>query len=414
MITLIKGGYRPATSSLIKIKQPGFKGNNMNMPIDSNQGLTKEYKTWLSLGLATIGAVAIGLIVWIFSKSKKTTNTKLSIQNVKNRLNTDVEMLDKKMNYQNLEFDYFEPNWKKVSKFPKVLAPFESDNEFQKYEIKTLMPYMLAKHHDHILQQTAPYLKYGRIGHGVYGFIPRKGYKLSEIKFSKSRSEIYKEARNAQKEVFVQYLKNRSEYFDKDNEFDVVRSDVLKEPSEDVLDAEILRLEIIRGNAQQFLYTNENSEKDELFELIRGYAEANFAAKMLEEFKPKKENLCESEKKYFSYMNQLGKFWHERLKKEGKEKLEWFEKIQTNEIEAPECYNTGGREFKFILNMQLSKILSNEINKLYESSYIILNDKIISLVSQYIFLNNAVEHNNIIGKYNLKREIPNIISEVLI
>lgn len=414
MITLIKGGRMPAAASLIKIKQPSFKGNIINKPIDSNQGMTKEQKTWLSVGLATIGAVFIGFIAWVCSKSKKTTNIKSSIQKVKNRLNTDVEMLDKKMNYQNLEFDYFEPNWRKVSKFPKVLAPFESDNEFQKYEIKTLMPYMLAKHHDYILQQTAPYLRYGRVGNGRVGFKPKKGYKCSEIKFSKLFCEIYKEARQAKKEVFVRYLKHRSEYFNKDNEFDVVRSDVLKEPSEDVLDAEILRLEIIRGNAQQFLYTNENSEKDELFELIRGYAEANFAAKMLEEFKPKKENLCESEKKYFSYMNQLGKFWHERLKKEGKEKIEWFEKIQTNEIEAPECYNTGGREFKFILNMQLSKILSNEINKSYESSYIILNDKIISLVSQFIFLNNAVERNNLIRKYDLKKEIPNLISEVLI
>ncbi|UKI41974.1 MAG: hypothetical protein L6V95_02910 [Candidatus Melainabacteria bacterium] len=49
-------------------QQPSFKGN---VSENQNQGMTQEQKTWLAVGLITLGVLAIGLIVWACSKGKK-------------------------------------------------------------------------------------------------------------------------------------------------------------------------------------------------------------------------------------------------------------------------------------------------------------------------------------------------------
>lgn len=175
-----------------------------------------------------------------------------------------------------------------VKVMPNVLTDFESQNEFQLYEMKILVPQLLGRR-----QQLM-----------------------------KNGKEISK---SDERETFVEYLKLRSEYFDKSNDFDVVQSEVLKNPSEDVVDAETLRLSILASNTRQFLYSDESVEEPhEMAKFVQPLLIANYTAKMLKEFKPKKENLSENEQKYFDYMNKLGKFWHEKLNKEASEKLPKF------------------------------------------------------------------------------------------
>ncbi|UKI41971.1 MAG: hypothetical protein L6V95_02895 [Candidatus Melainabacteria bacterium] len=241
------------------------------------------------------------------------------------------------------------------------------------------------------------------------------------------------------KETFVEYLKLRSEYFDKDNEFDVVRSEVLKNPSEDVVDAETLRLSILASNTRQFLYSDESVEEPhEMAKFVQPLLIANYTAKMLEDFKPKKENLSENEKKYFEYMNKLGKFWHERLKKEASEKLPNFVKIITGEVDAPKCYTKGKDEiydkrYIFVTNSQqhtkLSDVLSNETKAKWdkvmtqEEKEVIrgrtfkipaLKETIKTLEAKFMDLKDAVDSNDYSSQNSLKSEISELIPEVLI
>ena len=307
MLTSIRGGQMPAASSIKKYHQPSFKGNIVEKPAkqDQKEGMTTEQMLGLGLGVG-IALVAIGLIEWACSKKKKSKvveNVKLTVQQ------QQVEDLNDRLeeHFVPVTLKKYNPKWEMIKVVPNVLAPFESKNDFQLYEMKTLVPQL-----------------YGRKA------------QMLENKYIDIENEL------TEKELFVEYLKLRSEYYEKENEFDVVRSEVLKNPSEDVVDVETLRLHMLANNTFQFLYSDDSVEEPhDMSCFVQPLLIANCAAKILEEFKPKKENLSENEKKYFEYMNKLGKFWHERLKKEASEKLSKFTKIITGEVEAPKCYTKG-------------------------------------------------------------------------
>lgn len=321
-------------------QQTSFKGNAVAET--HRQGMTQEQKTWLAIGLTTLGALAIGLIVWACSKGKKTSETitpQITSQTVDKatvKIKEQFKELDDKMqkHFINVSSERYNPRWDMVKVVPNVAAPFESQNEFQLYEMKILVPQLLGRR-----------------------------YQLLNNGKNISKSD--------EKETFVEYLKLRSEYFDKDNEFDVVRSEMLKNPSDDVVDAEILRLSMLASNTRQFLYSDESVEEPHrMVNFVRPLLNAKFTAKMLEEFKPKKaqKDMTENEKKYFEYMNKLGKFWHERLKTEASEKLPNFAKIITGKVEAPKCYTKGLEERHDKRNIFLLDI------PIYESGIPLCND----------------------------------------
>ena len=416
-------------------QQPSFKSNVVTKA--QNQGMTNEQKTWLGVGLTALAAVAIGLIVWACSKKTKTSETSKTKQ-----LNPQEQVKEFEQNMQkhfiNVSLKQYNPKWEMVKVVPNVLAPFEAQNEFQLYEMKTLVPQLLGRKQqlyiDKLLSSTNLYELHnchdgGQEARLVKGIKYRDHYE-DKPNGEKGLPTLEKEAQdyaneNAKiKETFVEYLKLRSEYFDKDNEFDVVRSEVLKNPSDDVVDVETLRLHMLANNTRQFLYSDESVEEPhEMVKFVQPLFIANYTAKMLEEFKPKKENLSENEKKYFEYMNKLGKFWHERLKKEASEKLSKFVKIITGEVEAPKCYTKGKDEiydkrYIFILDSQqgdkLSDVLSDDLSRQYARNFKKLRSKITDLEANFMDLKNAVDKNDYVAKSDAKEDINETIPEVLI
>ena len=265
------------------------------------------------------------------------------------RFSKEIMSLNKKFQPHCMDvwFKQFNPDWELVKVVPNVLTPFESNNDFQLYEQMVLVPQLIGRREqwksDNLLEQDRVYhyLHETEKGKGSYRVDKFKGLggkkeRLLEIQLEEESLKHGKE-----KETFIEYLKLRSEYFDKDNEFDVIRSEVLKNPNDDVVDAETLRLYMLANNTRQFLYSDKSvEEKHNMENFVRPLLYANFSAKMLEEFKPQKpqKDMTENEKKYFEYMNKLGAFWHDRLKKEANEKLPNFVEIITGEVKAPKCY----------------------------------------------------------------------------
>ncbi len=393
MINNIQGNrtYPVATFKTKKNnQQTSFEGN---ISENQNQGMTQEQKTWLAVGLTTVAAIAIGLMVWACSKGKKTSEVSKTID--KTQLNPQEQVKDLEKNMQkhfiNVSLKQYNPKWDMVKVVPNVAAPFESQNEFQLYEMKILVPQLLGRREQ----------------------------------LMKNGKEISK---SDERETFVEYLKLRSEYFDKGNDFDVVRSEVLKNPSDDVVDVETLRLSILANNTRQFLYSDESVEEPHnMIFFVNPLLIANYSAKMLEKFKPKKaeKDMTANEKKYFEYMKQLGAFWHERLKKEASEKLPNFAKIISGEVEAPKCYTKGKEERhdtrcipipNWQLRTSLTDMLSNETKRHYrdtEDDYRITGN-IKDLEANFIDLKNAVKDGDDDEKQQAIKKISKLTSEVLI
>ena len=447
MITNLQG-MRACPHSSLKTKrnnQPSFKSNVIAK--NQNQSMTQEQKTWLAVGLTTLGALAIGLIVWACSKKTKTSEVSKTID--KTQLNPQEQVKDLEKNMQkhfiNVSLKQYNPKWEMVKVVPNVAAPFESQNEFQLYEMKTLVPQLLGRkqqlYTDKLLSSTNLYELHnchdgGQEARLVKG-IKYKNHYNDKPNGEKGLSTLMEEAddyadKNAKiKETFVEYLKLRSEYFDKGNDFDVVRSEVLKNPSDDVVDVETLRLSMLANNTRQFLYSDESVEEPHnMTSFVQPLIIANYSAKMLEDFKPKKENLSENEKKYFEYMNKLGKFWHEKLKKEAKEKLSKFVKIITGEVDAPKCYTKGQEEvydkrYIFVTNSQqhtkLSDVLSNGAKSRWDEvmeddddeEKIGLKTRVIKLEAAFINLKNAVEKHDSSLESKAKKSIGILTGKVL-
>ena len=449
MITTLQG-MRACPHSSLKIKnnnQPSFKSNVVTKA--QNQSMTNEQKTWLGIGIAALATLVSGIVILACSKKTKTSETSKTID--KTQLNPQEQVKDLEKNMQkhfiNVSLKQYNPRWDMVKVVPNVAAPFESQNEFQLYEMKILVPQLLGRRQqlytDKLLSSTNLYELHnchdgGQEARLVKG-IKYKNHYNDKPNGEKGLPTLEKEAddyadKNAKiKETFVEYLKLRSEYFDKGNDFDVVRSEVLKDPSDDVVDVETLRLSMLANNTRQFLYSDESVEEPHnMTSFIQPLIIANYSAKMLEEFKPKKaqKDMTENEKKYFEYMNKLGAFWHERLKKEASEKLSKFVKIITGEVEAPKCYTKGQEEvydkrYIFVTNSQqhskLSDILSSGAKSKWDEvmeddddeEKIGLKTRVIKLEAAFINLKNAVEKHDSSLESKAKKSIGILTGKVL-
>ena len=122
IITNIQG-MRACPHSFLKTKrntQPSFKSNVIAKA--QNQGMTNEQKTWLAVGLTTLGALAIGLIVWACSKGKKkpTKNVQKTeethiVQPIEQK-KTLKEILKGRNKWYYNELDILKPRYKTVEK----------------------------------------------------------------------------------------------------------------------------------------------------------------------------------------------------------------------------------------------------------------------------------------------------------
>ena len=323
-------------------------------------------------------------------------------------------------------FKQFNPDWELVKVVPNVLTPFESNNDFQLYEQMVLVPQLIGRREqwksDNLLEQDRIYHYLQETEHCKGPYIIKfdslggKKERLLEIQLEEESLKHGKE-----KETFIEYLKLRSEYFDKDNEFDVIRSEVLKNPNDDVVDAETLRLYMLANNTRQFLYSDKSvEEKHKMKNFVRPLLYANFSAKMLEEFKPQKpqKDMTENEKKYFEYMNKLGAFWHDRLKKEANEKLPNFVKIITGEVKAPKCYGQQGHDPRRIPKVNyfksLYEMLSDGASKQYTRNLKKIRSKITELKANFKDLKQAVDKNDNVSQNNAKDDIEDLIPQVLV
>ena len=451
-------------------QQTSFKGN---VSEKQNQSMTQEQKTWVAVGLTTFIALEIGLIAWACSKGKKKNETRTpkiksaesqkvemkpktneaskTVDKTKFTPQKQVKELENKMqkHFVNVSLKQYNPKWDMVKTIPNVLADFEPKNDFSLYEQMVLVPQLLGRkqqlYTDKLLSSTNLY-ELHNCHDGVQEARLVKGIKYRDHYEDKPNGEkglptlekeadVYARENSKEKETFVEYLKLRSEYFNKDNEFDVVRSEMLKNPSDDVVDVETLRLHMLANNTRQFLYSDKSVEEPhEMVKFVQPLLIANYTAKMLEEFKPKKENLSENEKKYFEYMNKLGKFWHERLKKEASEKLPNFAKMINGEIEKSKCY--GSEDFdprrlpnlNLITNFSFLEMLSRETKakwdkamnqkreveldgEVYEKPP--LKNQIRDLEAAFVNLKTAIDTNNTQLRVKAEKSINILTGKVL-
>ncbi len=405
-------------------QQTSFKGN---ISEKQNQGMTQEQETWLAVGLAVLVSLAIGVIAWACSKKEALNANKTSkpVDKATVKIKKQFKELDDKMqkHFVKIKLEEYNPKWDMVKTMPNMqITSLESKNDFSLYEQMVLVPQLLGRN-----QQL--YENKRLIDHDI--------------------QEAYEYAnKNAKiKETFVEYLKLRSEYFDKDNDFDVVRSEVLKNPSDDVVDVETLRLSILANNTRQFLYSDESVEEPHnMIFFVNPLLIANYTAKMLSEFQPQRpySETSRAEDEYFEEMRDFGKDWHNKTKDWYKGSINWMKRLVTGEEYQsaqsgysyfPHLFGTGVDSYinPRLLTVpdktKLSDILSSgakskwdEVMKKNEVIEYIgreitlpsLRDNIIRLEDRFMELQHAVDYKNYSRQDSLKSEISKLIPEVLI
>ena len=241
------------------------------------------------------------------------------------------------------------------------------------------------------------------------------------------------------------YLKERAKYCDTSNRFERLKQTVYQNPTEDVLDAEILRLSILKNHTHQFLYNDgANETPRDMLKGLRYMARANFSAKMLSEFQPQG-YVSEEQREYFEEMRKLGSFWHGKTHKWYREGLESMQAKIINypqsrypkgdeQVYWPKAFGQGEsdavpKNLQVVDKTMLSDILSNETKAKWdkvmtqEEKEVIrgrtfkipaLKETIKTLEAKFMDLKDAVDSNDYSSQNSLKSEISELIPEVLI
>lgn len=390
----IQGSMACSVSTLKINKQKGFKGKEaLPSSKDKENTMTKEQKTWLGVGLTAIGAVLIGIIVWVCSKNKKKPS-KIIEETIKTpepkslpcdkngfalmplskvrtykkpdlpltkmienggtshiKFSKNVNDLNRTLKMEQPLLYKDNPNWENVKKMPQNFSNFELN------EVMTIVPYSIGKFHNDritpIKQQRYYSEKDSRSIFKKY----RECYQFSrEIESKKDEifAKVDEQALKNRKQFFVNYIKERSKYIDNNNQLDILRQNLLKNenPSEDVIDAELLRMDVITNQAASFLYSEDGLEQNlntrEKLESIIYLIDSYFSSKMLEEFKPQKaeKDLSENEKNYFKEINKYGAEQSKELKEQIIEKVNSCRDYVTGVKNIPEKYKENYDSFK--------------------------------------------------------------------
>ncbi|MCQ2957709.1 MAG: hypothetical protein MJ180_02280 [Candidatus Gastranaerophilales bacterium] len=173
-------------------------------------------------------------------------------------------------------------------------------------------------------------------------------YPIGELKkltkLNKYDNENIAKAKAEIRETLKDYLKLRGKYAEKlarkyDNDFEAVKAKVFKNPSDDVLDAELLRMSILRNNRLQFLYTDDNIERPRnMLKLVRYSALAKFSAHKLKNFEPQSTPRTKAETEYFEYMREFGAHWDKCTSKWYPETVAFLENVIRGYDKAPGRY----------------------------------------------------------------------------
>ena len=277
-------------------------------------------------------------------------------------------------------------------------------------------------------------------GTGLCGYI-------KDLYSSTIEKESYNRARQECRNFLRTYFVERAQYCDTSNRLERVRKAVYQNPTDDVIDAEILRLSILKNHEKQYTYVDKNTERpQDMLEMVRYQARANFSAKMLSEFQPQRpySETSRAEDEYFEEMRKFGKDWHNKTKDWYKGSINWMKRLVTGEEYQsaqsgysyfPHLFGTGVDSYRNprLLTVpdktKLSDVLSNgtksKWDEVMERNEIIeyrgrkvllpsLKDNIIRLEDRFMELQHAVDYKNYSRQDSLKSEISKLIPEVLI
>lgn len=220
------------------------------------------------------------------------------------------------------------------------------------------------------------------------------------------------------------YLMERAKHCDTSNRLEDIRKSVYENPTEDVLDAEILRLSILKNHIHQFLYTDKNNEEPrDMLKMLRYQARANFAAKQLRDFQPQRpySQTSAAEDRYFEQMRDFGKNWYSCTNSWYRGSIDWMKKLvakdeyqnnQTGYYYFPNQFGTdiGNSSDK----TKLADLLSSGAEEQYDRSYSRVSSSVNSLEHKFVELKQAADRNSYSDKYSLKRDIDRLVSDVLI
>ena len=238
-------------------------------------------------------------------------------------------------------------------------------------------------------------------------------------------------SKNQTRDFLRMYLKERANHCDTLNRFEEIRKNVYQNPTEDVLDAEILRLSILKNHIHQFLYTDKNNEEPrDMLKMIRYQAYANFSAKQLSEFQPQRpySETSYAEDKYFEKMRDFGKDWHSITKDWYSGSMNWMKKLVSGDdyqttlsgyFYFPEKFGKNlndSQNFYVMDNTKLTSVLSDGARRDYiknEDKYN-LKSNIKGLENTFINLKNAASNNSYYEVGNLKTKVSSLISDVLV
>ena len=257
----------------------------------------------------------------------------------------------------------------------------------------------------------------------------------------------YKNNKKSCRDFLKMYFMERAKYCDTSNRLEKVRKAVYENPTEDVLDAEILRLSILKNHEKQYGYLDtENCQPKDMLEMVRYQARANFAAKMLSEFQPQRpySETSRAEDEYFEEMRKFGKDWHNKTKDWYKGSINWMKRLVAGEEHQNNqsgysyfhhLFGTGVDGAKHPYKnavpdkTKLSDILSSSAKSKWdnvmekEEKEVIkgrtfkipaLKETIRTLEGKFVSLKYAVDKNDYVAKNDAKEEITDLIPEVLV
>ena len=228
------------------------------------------------------------------------------------------------------------------------------------------------------------------------------------------------------REFLKNYLMERAKHCDTSNRLEGIRKAVYQNPTEDVLDAEILRLSILKNHIHQFLYLDiRNEEPRDMLKMLRYQARGNFAAKQLYNFQPQRPHSQTSpeEDVYFEEMHKFGRNWYSCTRDWYKGSIDWMTKLvaqdelqnhRTGFFYWPELFGTGISKNDFSDKMKLYDLLSEGAQHEYNSLYNDVNKNIAELECRFIRFKDEVEAGNFSNQDMHRLKIDVLTSRVII
>ena len=415
MITNLYGN----NSNIIAFKQNNTKKNNKTVEpknIDtvsfrqSEENKTSEKSPWLPIGISAAAMAILGFAIFLYNKKHKTpvskpceSSKKESVlevdqngfsllplskvrtykkpelkltQMVKNggtshiKFSQEVKTLNSALKMEQPLLFEDNPNWELVKKMPETFSNFEIN------EVMTIIPYSIGKfHNDRItpIKQLRYFSEHdSRLIFKKYKEC--KQHKKIEYEKDDLIEKVDEQAIANRKQFFASYIKERSKYIVNNNQLDTLRQNLLKNenPSEDIVDAELLRMDIVTNQAGAFLTGKDGFEQNLYYKYIETSLaflfNSYFSAKMLSEFKPQKkeEDLDENEKKYFEEINKFGTSESEKIKQQIKQQIKSYYDDATDAQKAEKKYTKKYQPFEDQRNLFFLNYWQNSPISSYE------------------------------------------------